>query len=65
VLDLVGIVFSGVMIMFVIFRALQLDASRPWFEPPPPPGPAPAAEAVPAKPGRGPVRPVRSRGTSR
>jgi hypothetical protein len=64
VFDLGGILISCFMILFVIFRALQLDGSQPWFEPlPREPGPAP--EATPAHPGRRPVRPVRSRGTSR
>ncbi|HEY1934181.1 MAG TPA: hypothetical protein VGG99_19410 [Acetobacteraceae bacterium] len=30
-LDLVGIVVSGVMILFVVFRAVQLDRTLPWF----------------------------------
>ena len=33
-LDLVGIVFSSVMIFLVIFRAVQLDRTLPWFNPP-------------------------------
>jgi len=65
VFDLVGIAFSGVMILFIIFRALRLDGSRPWFEAPPPPGTAPTPEALPAQPGRRPARPLGSRGTSR
>jgi hypothetical protein len=32
VLDIVGIVFGSVMMLYVIFRATQLDTSRPWFE---------------------------------
>jgi hypothetical protein len=74
VFDAVGIVFSSVMIFIIIFRALQLDGSQPWFEPPPQ-EPAPATEAVSAQDERRPVRPgrirpawvarVRSRGASR
>jgi hypothetical protein len=60
VLDLIGIAFSGVMILFVIYRAMLLDNSQPWFEAPPEPAPAP--EAAPTPPGR---RPPRSRGSSR
>ncbi|HVC63523.1 MAG TPA: hypothetical protein VND19_24555 [Acetobacteraceae bacterium] len=73
-LDLVGIVFSSVMMVYVIFRAVQLDGSRPWFEAAPP-EPTPAPGAASTQPGqsatrRGPtraawVRPVRSRGTHR
>ena len=69
VADLVGILFSSAMILFVVVRALQLDASRPWFEPPPS-EPAAAPEPVPARPGRRTTRPTpirsrRARGTSR
>jgi hypothetical protein len=60
VLDLIGIAFSGVMILFVVYRAMMLDRSQPWFEAPPEPAPAP--EAAPTLPGR---RPPRSRGSSR
>lgn len=69
-LDIAGIVFSGVMILFIAFRALQLDSSRPWFEALPPEE-APASEATPAQPKRrasiwpARVRPVRSRDASR
>ena len=31
-LDLVGIVFSTAMILIVIYRAVQLNASVPWFQ---------------------------------
>ncbi len=31
-LDLLGIVFSGVMMIFVIFRAFQADSTNPWFQ---------------------------------
>jgi hypothetical protein len=67
VLDVLGIFVSGVMMMFVIIRAVQLDRARPWFE-------APAAETAPdaaeSRPGRSPmrpgqVRPVRSRAARR
>jgi hypothetical protein len=33
-LDLLGIVFSSVMMFLVILRAIQLDAVQPWFKPP-------------------------------
>jgi hypothetical protein len=55
VLDLVGIVFSSVMMLFVIFRAVQLDGSRPWFEKPPP---DPAPEAATPRSGRSAVQPA-------
>jgi hypothetical protein len=74
VLDLVGIVFSSVMMVYIIFRAVQLDRTRPWFEMSAPEQP-PGQEAAPARPvhtrkprvpGRpGWVRPVPSRGTHR
>jgi hypothetical protein len=32
-LDLAGILFSSLMIMWVILRALQMDRARPWFQP--------------------------------
>jgi hypothetical protein len=59
-LDLIGIAFSGVMILYVLYRAMMLDRSEPWFEAPPEPTPAP--EALPTLPGR---PPARSRGSSR
>jgi hypothetical protein len=31
-LDLTGILFSSVMMIMVIMRALQLDRSQPWFQ---------------------------------
>jgi hypothetical protein len=31
-LDLTGIVFSSVMMLIVIVRALQLDRAQPWFQ---------------------------------
>jgi hypothetical protein len=31
-LDLTGIMFSSVMMMMVIVRAVQLDRSQPWFQ---------------------------------
>jgi hypothetical protein len=74
VLDLVGIVFSSVMMVYVIFRAVQLDRTRPWFETAAPDH-VPGQEAAAAKPVRsrkrrttgrtGWVRPVRPRGTHR
>lgn len=30
-LDLFGITFSGIMMMIVAFRAVQLDAAQDWF----------------------------------
>jgi hypothetical protein len=31
-LDLTGILFSSVMMLIVIVRAVQLDATQPWFQ---------------------------------
>ncbi len=31
-LDLTGIMFSSVMMLIVIVRALQLDKTQPWFQ---------------------------------
>jgi hypothetical protein len=31
-LDLTGIMFSSVMMLIVIVRALQLDRVQPWFQ---------------------------------
>lgn len=31
--DLFGIVVSGLLMLFVVFRAVQLDSTRPWFRP--------------------------------
>jgi hypothetical protein len=31
-LDLAGIMFSSVMMMMVIVRAVQMDRSQPWFQ---------------------------------
>jgi hypothetical protein len=31
-LDLTGIMFSSVMMLIVIIRALQLDSVQPWFQ---------------------------------
>ncbi len=31
-LDLTGILFSSVMMVMVIVRALQLDRTQPWFQ---------------------------------
>lgn len=30
-LDLTGILFSSVMMLIVVVRALQLDRAQPWF----------------------------------
>jgi hypothetical protein len=31
-LDVAGIMFSSVMILFVVIRAVRLDRVRPWFQ---------------------------------
>ncbi len=31
-LDLAGIVFSSVMMLIIIVRALQMDRVQPWFQ---------------------------------
>jgi hypothetical protein len=33
-LDLLGILFSSIMMFLVILRAIQLDSKEPWFRPP-------------------------------
>jgi hypothetical protein len=33
-LDLLGILFSSIMMFLVILRAIQLDSTQPWFQPP-------------------------------
>jgi hypothetical protein len=33
-LDLLGILFSSIMMFLVILRAIQLDNLQPWFRPP-------------------------------
>lgn len=33
-LDLLGIVFSSIMMFLVILRAIQLDSLQSWFRPP-------------------------------
>jgi hypothetical protein len=33
-LDLLGIVFSSVIMFLVILRAIQMDSTQPWFRPP-------------------------------
>jgi len=32
VLDLAGIMFSSIMMVLVVMKAVQLDRIRPWFE---------------------------------
>jgi hypothetical protein len=32
-LDLFGIMFSSILMLFVIVRAVQLDRVTPWFQP--------------------------------
>ena len=36
-LDLLGIMVSSIMMLFVILRAALLDSRQPWFEKPPDP----------------------------
>ncbi len=31
-LDLLGILFSSIIMMLVIVRAVQLDRTQPWFQ---------------------------------
>ncbi len=31
-LDLAGIMFSSIMMMFVIIRAVKVDRTQPWFQ---------------------------------
>ena len=31
-LDLTGIMFSSIMMLIVIVRALKLDSTQPWFQ---------------------------------
>jgi hypothetical protein len=31
-LDLTGIMFSSIMMLMVIIRAVQLDSTQPWFQ---------------------------------
>lgn len=57
-LDVLGILISGLAMLFVIFRAVQLDHTRPWFEAAPALDPAKAAAETP-KPE--PIRPVHIR----
>jgi hypothetical protein len=59
VLDLLGIVFSGVMMLYVVIQAVQLDASRPWFETATPDH---APEATAGRRQRRATRPVHPRG---
>jgi hypothetical protein len=33
-LDLFGILFSSIMMFLVILRAIQMDATQPWFRSP-------------------------------
>jgi hypothetical protein len=32
-LDLLGILFSSIMMFLVILRAIQMDSTQPWFRP--------------------------------
>jgi hypothetical protein len=46
-LDLTGILFSSVMMLIVIVRAVQLDREQPWFQTIKGQGtPAPARQAI-------------------
>lgn len=51
-LDIAGILFSSVMMLFVIVRAVRLDRSQPWFQ-------TIAGKGEPRKPAQ---RPWRRRG---
>lgn len=31
-LDMIGILFSSVIILIVVVRSVQLDSARPWFQ---------------------------------
>jgi hypothetical protein len=33
-LDLLGIMFSSIIMFLVILRAIQMDSVQPWFKPP-------------------------------
>jgi len=33
-LDLLGIMFSSIIMFMVILRAIQMDSVQPWFKPP-------------------------------
>jgi hypothetical protein len=33
-LDLLGILFSSIIMFLVILRAIQMDSLQPWFKPP-------------------------------
>jgi hypothetical protein len=52
-LDLAGIMFSSIMMLIVMLRAVQYDRIRPWFETSPPP----AAKNAANPGGRGDARP--------
>lgn len=55
-LDVLGIFLSGVMVLFIIIRAVQLDRTLPWFgEAQPEPG----ETAAPS--GRSPQRTIMAR----
>ncbi|HQT75670.1 MAG TPA: hypothetical protein PLD10_01360 [Rhodopila sp.] len=32
-LDLTGIMFSSLMMLFIVVRAIRLDRAEPWFRP--------------------------------
>ena len=61
-LDLAGIVFSTIVMLIVIFRAVQLDQTLPWFEKPGAAGSdTPEAAAAPERPRAPPTPPWRAR----
>lgn len=53
-IDNLCILFSTIMVLVVLFRAIKLDASEPWFKPLPRPDVDgdPARETSPSKPWR-------------
>jgi hypothetical protein len=61
VLDLAGILFSSVMMIYVIIQAIRLDGARPWFELPPRPSSADPQPRDAADPPTHPVVPWRER----
>lgn len=57
--DLFALVVSLGMLAVVIFFAMRMNKTRPWFERPKPGGKAPARPAEPAMATRQPARPAR------
>ena len=60
-LDLAGIVFSTIVMLIVIFRAVQLDQSVPWFQKPAAGGDTPEPATAPERPRAPPTPPWRAR----